>query len=148
MTGSRGPESNPNARRRNLPRVAKVQLPAEGYQGEIPPWPMTEFTMPEIGRWEQLWRTAQAAQWARMHIELTVALYVRVSLAVENEAKNNVATAQTLNSMTAMQDRLGLNPQSLKRLEWEIVADELEEVRKPTRTRRTLRAVDPEASSG
>jgi hypothetical protein len=69
-----------------------------------------------------------------------------VSLAVENEAKNNVATAQTLNSMTAMQDRLGLNPQALKRLEWEIVTDELEEARKPA-PRRTLRAVDPKDPS-
>jgi hypothetical protein len=84
--------------------------------------------------------------WVRMHIDLTVALYVRVALAVENETKNNVATAQTLNSMTAMQDRLGLNPQALKRLEWEIVADEVEEQREKQPATRRLKAVDPEAS--
>jgi len=145
MSGSRGPLSNPNAIRRNLPRSSKVQLPMEGYSGPIPEWPLMEATDFELHRWDALWHTAQAHAWVRMHIDMTIALYVRVSLAVENEAKNNVATAQTLNSMTAMQDRLGLNPQALKRLEWEIVADEVEEQREAAPARRRLKAVDPEA---
>jgi hypothetical protein len=119
----------------------------EGYDGPIPDWPLMEATDSELHRWDVLWRTAQAAAWVRMHIDMTIALYVRVSLAVENEAKNNVATAQTLNSMTAMQDRLGLNPQALKRLEWEIVADEVEEQREAAPSRRRLKAVDPDGAA-
>lgn len=144
MSGSRGPLSNPNAIRRNLPRSSKVQLPMEGWQGDIPDWPLLEASEAELHRWDMLWHTAQAAAWVRMHIDMTIALYVRVSLAVENEAKNNIATAQTLNSMTAMQDRLGLNPQALKRLEWEIVVDEVEEQREVAPARRRLKAVDPD----
>lgn len=144
MSGSRGPLSNPSARRRNLPSTAKVQLPMEGYDGPIPEWPLFEMTDKEQFRWEQLWRTAQAAAWVRMHIDLTVAMYVRVLLAVEHDAKNNMATAQTVNSMTAMQDRLGLNPQALKRLEWEVVADEVEDQREAAPSRRRLKAVDPD----
>ena len=145
MSGSRGPLSDPNARRRNL-KPASIQLPLNGYDGPIPDWPLHEASSAELERWDRLWHTAQAAMWVRMHIDITVALYVRVSLAVEQEAKNNVATAQTLNSMTAMQDRLGLNPQALKRLEWEIVADEVEEQRATKAPTRRLKAVDPDAS--
>lgn len=86
--------------------------------------------------------------WARMSIEFTVARYVRLSLVIEDGAANNYATAQTLNSLTAFEDRLGLNPQALKRLEWEIVEDELEAARPSApiaaaARRPRLKAVDP-----
>lgn len=146
MSGSRGPLSKDPSqlRRRNLPSGAKVQLPMEGWQGDIPQWPLLEGTDIEIYRWEQLWRTAQAAAWVRMHIDFTIARYVRLSILVETEAKNNVATAQVINSVMALEKELGLTPAALKRLEWEVVADEVEDARetKPAPRGRRLKAVD------
>lgn len=144
MSGSRGPLSDPNALRRNL-KPSAIQLPINGYDGPVPEWPLHEASEAELERWDRLWHTAQAAMWVRQHIDLSVALYVRVSLAVEAEAKNNVATAQTLNSMTAMQDRLGLNSQALNRLNWEVASDEIAERRADAKGPRRVAAVDPAA---
>lgn len=146
MSGSRGPLSKPDAIRRNLPG-RKIALPMDGWQGPIPDWPLHDATRAEMERWERLWRTAQAAQWIRMHIDSVVARYVRLSLIVEAEMSNNVATAQTLNAVTALEKELGLSPAALKRLEWEIVADQADDqpVAASAKPRRRLRAVDPEA---
>jgi hypothetical protein len=134
--------------RRNLGQSQFVELPAEGYQGEIPAWPLDgRPTAAERRRWEAVWRTAQAAQWVRLHIDLVIARYVRLVLAVEAETKNNVASAQTLNTVTAMEDRLGLSPKALQNLSWKIVDDEVGERRAPASSapaaRRRLSAVDP-----
>jgi hypothetical protein len=133
--------------RRNLGQSSFVELPAEGYQGPIPEWPLGRPTVAEAQRWEAVWRTAQAAQWVRLHIALTIARYVRLVLAVEAETKNNVASAQTLNTVTAMEDRLGLSPKALQLLSWKIVDDEVTERRpaasSPATTKRRLSAVDP-----
>jgi hypothetical protein len=39
-------------------------LPAEGYSGEIPEFPVPGVTSREIEVWESLWRSPQAAAWA------------------------------------------------------------------------------------
>lgn len=133
--------------RRNLGQSSFVELPAEGYQGPIPAWPLGDVQPHEELRWVAMWRTAQAAQWVRLHIEFTVARYVRLVLAVEAETKNNVASAQTLNTVCAMEDRLGLSPKALQLLSWKIVEDEVTERRpaasSPAASRRRLSAVDP-----
>jgi hypothetical protein len=147
MSGTRGPLSNPNAVRRNK-KAPGTHLPAEGFTGAIPEWPLKDCSDEESDRWDCLWRIPQAAAWIRMHIEFTVARYVRLSLVVEDETRNNYATSQTLNTVTQLEDRLGLNPQALKRLEWEIVEDELDTVRSSAPAnvaarRSRLKAVDP-----
>lgn len=148
MSGSRGPLSHPNARRQNL-KPAKVYLPAEGYQGPIPDWPLVEGQMVELERWGRLWRTPMAAQWVRMGIETVVARYVRLALQAEDSgSKLSVAESNVKGAVTALEKELGLSPAALKRLEWEIVADEVgdkrEEVQRPASRR--IRAVD-EASA-
>lgn len=118
----------------------------DGYQGPIPDWPLDEPTAAEQARWERLWRTAQAAQWVKLHIDLFVARYVRLALAVEAETRNNVATAQTLTALTSMEDRLGLSPKALQLLSWKIVAEESGEQRPVTAlAARRLKAVDDSA---
>ena len=94
MSGSRGPLSHPNARRRNLPSGTKIQLPMEGWRGPIPDWPLVECTSIELERWERMWRTPMAAQWVRMHIDTVVARYVRVALLAESAPGAWVAAAR------------------------------------------------------
>ena len=142
MSGSRGPLSKPGAVRRNLPS-AKIQLPMEGYQGPIPEWPLSEANMLELERWERLWRTPMAAQWVRMHIDTVVARYVRIALMAEDDSnQTSVAMSNIKGEARQLESLLGLNPSALKRLEWEIVPDELEEARKPEPRGRRLKAVE------
>lgn len=131
--------------RRNLQHFDA--LPMQGYDGPIPDWPLLEATEIELARWERLWRTAQAAQWVRMHIDLTVARYVRLALTVEGDTKSNVATAQMITAVTQLEDRLGLSPKALQNLSWKISDDEVAEQRQtPAPARRRLKAVDPDGA--
>ena len=150
MSGSRGPLSkDPSARRRQNPTNAKVLLPIDGYDGPFPDWPLDEASEMELYRWERLWRTPQAAQWVRMHIDFMIARYIRTALLAEQlESKMSVALSNVHGEARQLEDRLGLNPQALKRLEWEVVADELEDRREPEKPqRRRLKAVDTEESA-
>lgn len=148
MSGSRGPLSNPNARQSRGIASKKLQLPMEGYQGPIPEWPLVEATSIELERWERMWRTPMAAAWVRMHIDTVVARYVRVALLAESfDHETSVAMANIKGEARQLETLLGLNPSALKRLEWEIVADETEEAREAPAPRRRLKAVDPEASA-
>lgn len=91
-------------------------LPADGYQGPVPDWPLvTEPTAEELEVWHRVWRLPQAAMWAGKGVEATVARYCKVSVAVEMEP-----TAAMLGEMRHMDDRLGLSPMALNRLQWEI----------------------------
>lgn len=60
----RGPLPDPNAQRRNAPTIPVTELPAEGYQGEIPDVPCW-VTLEAAGAryWSWAWRTQEAAAW-------------------------------------------------------------------------------------
>ena len=110
-----GPAPNPNARRRNA-RPDWVTLPAEGYQGDVPSWPLVnDPSESERELWLSLWRTPQASQWVRGQYERVVARYCMIVALSEVEP-----TAAILGEVRQMEDRLGLSPMSLKRLQWEI----------------------------
>lgn len=124
-----GPPPNPGARRRNARPVA-MWLPADGYQGEIPAWPLGgRQAKAEQAAWEALWRTPQAAAWAELHLARTVARYCRALVKAERPG----AVAFLLSEVRQLEDRLGLTPMSMLRLRWEIgspggAADELADV--------------------
>ena len=62
-----------------------------------------------------LWRTPQAAMWAESGFERVVARYVMVTVLSEEEP-----TAAMLSEVRQLEDRLGLSPMALKRLQWVI----------------------------
>lgn len=120
-----GPPPNPTARRRNA-RPGFLILPAEGYQGEIPEWPLaTRQSKAEAAAWASLWRTPQAAAWAQLQLARTVARYVRTLV----KAERSTAKASLLSEVRQLEDRLGLTPMSMLRLRWEVAADETAEQR-------------------
>ena len=119
-----GPAPNPNARRRNV-RPNTTQLPAEGYRGTIPEWPLTLATKAESDAWKYFWSLPQASAWAQMRLSRTVARYVRAVTAAERPG----AAASVLTEARQLEDRLGLTPMSMLRLRWEVVSDELTERR-------------------
>lgn len=149
LVGGPPPKDASQRRRRNA-TLAMTQLPAEGYKGEIPEFPLQHATVAELERWNTLWRLPQAAAWARMNIVLTVARYVRTCLIVENDTftgKTTVAGVNLHSEVRQQEDRLGLSPLAMLRLRWEVVADEVEEQRS-SRGPRRVRAVESDAAEG
>lgn len=114
-----GPASDPNRRRRNV-RIAARVLPSEGRQGPAPEWPLQGFSELEKAMWGQVWATPQAVAWGELGWMRSVARYVRLCvLAEEPDAPVTLA-----GEVRQMEDRLGLSPMAMRRLEW--VVDEVE----------------------
>ena len=65
--------------------------------------------------WNSLWTTPQATMWASMHIEHVIARYVMVACLAEQTQQ-----AGLLTEVRQMEDRLGLTPVSLRKLQWKI----------------------------
>ena len=65
--------------------------------------------------WNSLWTTPQATMWQTMHIEHVIARYVMVTCLAEETQQ-----AGLLTEVRQMEDRLGLTPLSLQKLQWKI----------------------------
>lgn len=133
-----GPPPKSDAIRRNS-RVGPVKLPAEGRKGEVPEWPLDDPASAEEERaWGQLWATPQAVAWERLGWTRSVGRYCRMLVDAEQTLRPTL-----LAQCTAMEDRLGLTPKSLRMLMWEIVADEVGEQRlvSTSGARRRIKAV-------
>lgn len=155
-----GPPPKPaGERRRRNATVAMTQLPAEGRQGPVPQWPLPPLPVDdeglseiwqerESGLWADLWETPQAVAWERLRWTRTVARYVRFEVRAETGDLKAGAEARLL------EDRLGLTPQAMLRLRWEVAADEVAEQRqdRTTRARKSarqrLKVVDSDAVAG
>jgi hypothetical protein len=93
-----------------------VTLPAAGRAGPAPAWPIPGAAKSgPMSRWRYLWALPQAVEWERLHLERVVARYV-LSL----DWAEKTLSAPILAEVRQMEDRLGLSPMALKRLQWEI----------------------------
>jgi len=123
-------------------------LPASGYDGEVPEWPLPERTAwlafvedgvkcrerdgeatraiarREAELWAWAWRTPQAWAWAqpseawRLH---TIAMWVRTYVLCESSE----ASAADKGSLHRFADQIGLTPAGLKENGWAIAKDEV-----------------------
>lgn len=148
MAGT-GPTPNPGSRRQAGTQAHTwTDLPAEGYQGGAPDWPIGAATDAELAMWSRYWRKPQASAWAAMMMVDEIALYVRTFLAgVSGDVKATTEARQ-------MADRLGLNPTAMLKNRWRIKSDDLAEkretktpVKKSPRERLKVVASDGVASS-
>lgn len=115
-----------------------LRLPAEGRDGEVPPWPLPgDPDEDEMRAWCALWATPQAVAWERLGWTRTVARYCRVMVAAESRD----ASPPLLGQAMALEDRLGLTPKAMRLLLWEVVADEVAEQRQATNVRKRIKAV-------
>ena len=110
-----GPAPKRNARRRNL-RPDWRTLPSEGFDGALPEWPLSEPDVQDLALWVELWRTPQADAWNDLGWTRVVARYARLLIEQENGATN----AALLAEIRQLEDRLGLSPMAMKRLQWEV----------------------------
>ena len=133
-----GPMPNPQSRRQTTGKTASqwVDLPPEGYTGEVPKWTGDgNPTIPEERIWARIWRTPQAAAWVRLGWQDVVVNYVRIAAIAQAGVDIKV-----FGELRQWGDRLGLDPAAMQRLHWRIASDEVAEARaakptgKPTRT--------------
>jgi hypothetical protein len=96
--------------------------------------------------WAELWATPQAVAWERLRWTREVAQYVRW------KAKAEQGDLDASKESRQLADRLGLNPQAMLRLRWEIADDEVAERRErksaPAAARRRLKVIDPDVAGG
>lgn len=139
------PPPKPASERRRRNKMPEgVRLPAEGRCGPAPKWPISKATRVESVLWRQLWATPQAVAWERFGWTRMVARYVRCVLEVEEPG----ADTRMLAEVRQIEDRLGLSPLAMLRLQWTIVDDEIGEVRaerSASSARERLKAVDADA---
>ena len=113
-----------SARRANAARPDWVYLPRDGFAGVVPAWPIGEPTVEQAVLWLDLWRTPQAHAWVDLGWIRPVARYACLVLICEGPDM----TAALLAELRQMEDRLGLSPMALRRLQWEIESAPLEAV--------------------
>lgn len=111
-----GPPKNPDAIRRNLPAGPKAVLPAAGREGPVPKWPLVGFSDLEEELWSQVWATPQAEAWEVFGWVRAVARYVRLCVAAEVVD----APVGLAGEVRQLEDRLGLSPMAMRRLEWTV----------------------------
>jgi hypothetical protein len=141
-----GPPPDPNSLKTTKRGLTYTALPAAGYAGGVPEFPLPKVAVydiwfedkkrvkefdaeatearfdRELELWTWAWGTPQAAAWAkepwRQH---PVALWVRTAAICES----GEATAADKNSLHRFADQIGLTPAGLAFNGWEIAADEV-----------------------
>ena len=121
-----GPPADPNALRRDRAGDREwATLPAEGFRGDIPEFPLPDALAAEVALWERLWRKPQGVMWSRLGLEYQVAAYVRAFL----ESVQEKASAGLKTAVLRMEAELGLSTVGMGQLRWKIAADEVAERR-------------------
>lgn len=162
-----GPQADPRSGRSDRRGFSLTALPAEGFKGLMPEFPLPRVTryeivfedkvrlkvsdaeatelyrVRELEVWVDAWTTPQACAWSMEAWRWTIlAEYCRLKTIVEMDAD---ASAALVGQLHRFRDQLGLTPAGLKDNGWAIAPDEVgakrdEKVSTEAPTRR-LRAV-------
>lgn len=144
-----GPKADPSSERSDRRGYTLTALPAEGYDGPVPDFPLPDASDRELEVWEHAWRTPQACAWSmpseRWRIR-TVAMWTRLSVRCEDPD----AGAAHLAQLHRFADQIGMTTAGLAEMGWKVAVDETaprrertdEEPEEATKRPRRLRAVD------
>lgn len=149
-----GPAPDPQALRRDRKDDAEwVTLPAEGYKGDVPEFPLEKIPVfdiywedkkrvkvfdedatealrdREIALWESLWAKPQAFMWAKLGLTFEVAAYVRAFIESTGPDSNSGLKTAALR----MSAEIGLSLPGMHQWRWRFAEDEVSE-RRETRT--------------
>lgn len=120
-----GPTADPDSQRSERRGYSLTALPAEGYSGPVPEWPMPDPTPRELAWWEWAWRTPQACAWS-MPSEAWRVPFVAEWCQVK--AMTEVSpNASLLAQKFRMEDRIGFSTAGLAEMGWRVTVDELSE---------------------
>lgn len=113
-----GPPPDPKSLKSAKSRTFTA-LPAEGFTGKPPKFPLPDATTRERAVWAEAWKTPQAARWVEEPWRWrTVAMWVRWSVRMEADD----ASAALGNVVVRFADQIGLTPAGLKENGWTIAA--------------------------
>lgn len=117
-----GPAPDPNALRRDRSSDAGwTTLPVEGFEGDVPAWPLSDADTVEVEYWSELWRKPQAVMWAKLGMARQLAAYVRAFVeSTEREASAGLKTA-----VLRMEGELGLSLPGMHSLRWKFAENEV-----------------------
>lgn len=142
-----GPKADPNSERSDRRGYSLPALPAEGFDGPVPEFPLPQATKRELEVWEAAWRSPQACAWSMPSESWrlpTVAMWVRVKVRCEDPEAGAALYAQ----LHRFADQIGMTTAGLAEMGWRVAVDETagkrnqkpEQADQPKRQRR-LRAV-------
>lgn len=141
-----GPRPDPGSGRSDARGFSLKALPAEGYSGGVPDFPLPQASTRELDVWEQAWRTPQACAWSLPSESWripTVAMWVRVKVRCEDPD----AGASLYGQLHRFADQIGMTTAGLAEMGWKVAVDEVSEkaatrpsAGRPRRERR-LRAI-------
>lgn len=142
-----GPAPDPNSGRSDRRGYKLTALPSEGYQGEVPAFPLprmivmttvfeekSRHEVPDVDQtavlaereaevWAEAWATPQACAWSMQSWRWPiVAEFCRLKTIVE---MNPGANAQLVNQLHRYRDQIGLSPAGLTGNGWAIAVDEV-----------------------
>ena len=123
-----GPPPSEKSERSDRRGYKLTALPAQGYDGPVPAFPLPSASDRELEVWEQAWRTPQACAWSmpseawRLH---TVAMWVRVKVRCEDPESG----AALLGQLHRFADQIGMTTAGLAEMGWKVAVDELAEKR-------------------
>lgn len=141
-----GPAPDPTALRRDRKDdAAWVTLPAEGFKGSVPEFPLATIRMydvfyvdkqrvkefdpdatearrdAEASLWASLWRKPQAFMWSKLGLEFEVAAYVRAFIESTGPDSNSGLKTAALR----MAAEIGLSLPGMHSLRWKFSEDEV-----------------------
>lgn len=122
-SGPRPAEGSERSERRGFKLTA---LPAEGYGGPVPDFPLPDPSGREVELWAEAWRTPQACAWSLPSESWrirTVALWVRLSVRCEDPE----AGASLLAQLHRFADQIGMTTAGLAEMGWKVAVDEVAE---------------------
>lgn len=118
-----GPTASEDSGRSDRRCYSLTALPAEGYDGPVPDFPLPLPSERELEVWEQAWRTPQACAWS-MPSEAwrasTVAMWVRVKVRCEDPDSG----AALLGQLHRFADQIGMTTAGLAEMGWKVAVDE------------------------
>lgn len=121
-----GPKPDPNSGRSDRRGYSLTALPAEGYRGTVPDFPLPSASERELELWETVWRTPQACAWSlqseRWRLR-SVAMWCRLSVRCEDPE----APASLLAQLHRFADQVGLTTAGLAEMGWRVAVDEVAE---------------------
>lgn len=134
-----GPPADPNSGRSDQRGYSLTALPAEGYSGPVPNFPLPDASVRELEVWAQAWTTPQACAWSlpseAWRIR-TVAMWVRLTVRCESPE----AGAALLGQLHRFADQIGMTTAGLAEMGWRVAVDE-------TATKRSEKPAAKPASS-
>lgn len=118
-----GPPAAETSGRSDARGYTLTALPAEGYLGPVPDFPLPTPTFRELEVWSQAWATPQACAWALPSEAWragTVAMWVRVKVRCEDPE----AGAALLGQLHRFADQIGMTTAGLAEMGWKVAVDE------------------------